>query len=70
MSIERYQVIEGSQSVHCCFVATVVDTDKPHMIGGKQYNDQFESVCECFDIEDAKRIASALNIVSGVANAE
>ena len=53
----RYVVIEKSQSSHCCFEATVVDTHKP-----SPYNEgQFEQVCECFDIEDAERVAEALN---------
>jgi hypothetical protein len=57
----RYIVVDGSQSAHCCFDATVVDTTQPVMIGGEHYKNQYESVCECFDAEDAKRIADALN---------
>ena len=52
----RYKVVEGSQSCHCCFDATVVDTTKPTMIGP-----QFESVCECFNEEEANLIAESLN---------
>jgi hypothetical protein len=33
------------------------------MMGDKQYNNEFESVCECFHEEDALMIASALNRV-------
>lgn len=61
----RYQVREGSQSAHCCFDATVVDTARPIVIGGKPYGrdgaSQFEEVCECFSVEDAATIADALN---------
>jgi len=65
---ERYKVIEGSESGHCCFDATVVDTTRPR-IGGdgkpmKKYRSRhfyYESVCECFAVTDAKRIAAALN---------
>lgn len=46
----HYIVIEGSKSGHCCFDFTVVDTTKKN-----------ESVCECFDREDAELIAEALN---------
>jgi hypothetical protein len=53
--------VEGSQSSHCCFEATVVDTQRPCMIQGKQYNGQFEAVCECFEVADANMIAKALN---------
>lgn len=60
----RYKAVNGSQSAHCCFEATVVDTTKPVMIGGKHYKGQFEPVCECFDSEDAERIVAAMNAVS------
>lgn len=59
--MSRYQVVDGSQSCHCCFVATVVDTTNPVLIGGKHYENHYEPVCECFDIEDARLIAKALN---------
>lgn len=58
---DRYQVVQGSQSCHCCFDATVVDTTKKVIINGKWYNGQYESVCECFDEEQARKIAEALN---------
>lgn len=57
----RYKIIKGSQSAHCCFDWTIVDTTRPVIIGGKQYEGQFEAVCECFQEEDAKLIAKALN---------
>lgn len=61
----RYKVVEGSQSAHCCFDATVVDTTKPTLIGGKPYCPdgvpRYDSVCECFDEESANLIADALN---------
>ncbi len=59
--MERYKVVEGSQSAHCCFDATIVDTTRSVMIGGKQYEGQFEAVCECFSKEAANMIAAALN---------
>lgn len=58
---DRYKVVLGSQSAHCCFDATVVDMTKPVMIGEKHYNDQYEAVCECFELVDAERVCSALN---------
>lgn len=53
---DRYQVVEGSQSAHCCFEATVVDTTKP-----LKYGSGFDQVCECLEVTDAERIAEALN---------
>lgn len=54
----RYKVIEGSESGHCCFKATVVDTQRPD----SDYDPkQHSQICECFDMEDAEKIASALN---------
>lgn len=58
---ERYIVVEGSQSCHCCFDFTVVDTDKPVLIDGKQYKGQYEAMCETFDRAEADTIAAALN---------
>jgi hypothetical protein len=45
--MERFKAVEGSESSHCCFEATV-------MLGE-------ETICECFSMEDAKRVADALN---------
>lgn len=57
----RFKVVKGSQSAHCCFDYTVVDTTKPVMIGGKHFEKQYEEVCECFERADAELICSALN---------
>jgi hypothetical protein len=67
--MSRYAVYKGSQSAHCCFEATVVDTTKPDIIGGKHYRDSderggqyhYEAICECFEMADAERICAALN---------
>lgn len=58
---DRYKVVEGSQSAHCCFDFTVVDSTQPYMIGDKQCRDEFIAVCECFTREDADLICRALN---------
>lgn len=55
--MSRYQAIEGSQSGHCCFEGTVVDTREPSKMGP----DLFRITCECFDFADAEMIAAALN---------
>lgn len=63
----RYIIQEGSNSGHCCFSYTVVDTAKPCLrYGGTQYlttkgDPEYDSVCECFDVEDAELICAALN---------
>jgi hypothetical protein len=62
----KYQIFEGSQSTHCCFDATVVDTTKPEMVGGEQYKGEdgqlhYKAICECFNRDDAVRICEALN---------
>lgn len=56
---ERYKVVEGSESGHCCFGATVVDTQTSNP---SLFCD--ELVCECFDMESAQKIADALNAVN------
>ena len=52
----RYQVEDYSVSGHCCFEASVIDMDKkdPDRTLGA-------IVCECFEKEDAERIAFLLN---------
>lgn len=62
----RYQVVEDSQSGHCCFNATVVDTSKLEIINGEHRKDRegrflYEIVCECFSMEHAQLICDALN---------
>jgi hypothetical protein len=61
----RYKVIKESQSAHCCFEATVVDTHKLEMTlkdrDGLEYP-LYSQVCECFEIMDAHKICDALNL--------
>lgn len=59
--MSRYRVTNESQSNHCCFDYTVVDTTRPVMIRGEHYKGQYESVCETFYQEDADLICQALN---------
>ena len=64
--MDRYQIYNGSQSWHCCFEYTVIDTTKPKTIGDEHYKDQtgqyqYEAVCECFEKEHAQLICNALN---------
>lgn len=59
--MSRYAVVSGSQSYHCCFDWTVVDTTIPVIIGGEHYKGQFEAVCETFEREQADLICEALN---------
>lgn len=40
----------------CCYRATVRDTSRP-----SSWSIDCELVCECYEIEDAERIALALN---------
>ena len=40
----RYKVLAGSQSGHCCFDYTVVDTLKPHPVYASQ--GLFDAICE------------------------
>lgn len=77
--MERYAIYKGSQSAHCCFKATVVDTTKPDMIGGEHYSDDeenehgkqfhYDAVCECFTEEDAELVCMALNALDATRQA-
>lgn len=55
MTPQRYEVQPGSDSGHCCFEYTVVDT-------------RFEgiTVCECFEEGDALLVCKALNLLETV----
>lgn len=62
----RYIIYIGSKSAHCCFEATVMDATKPEIIGGEHYKDSsgqfhYETICECFSLEYAELVRSALN---------
>ena len=56
----RYKVVEDSLSAHCCFSHTVVDTAKP-VAGLENSKHKYETVCECFEEEEAILVCSALN---------
>lgn len=62
----RYRVAPYSQSYHCCFEATVLDTHQPEIIGTEHYRStdgylHYVPMCECFATEDAVKIAESLN---------
>lgn len=63
---QRYRVVSESTSGHCCFKATVLDTHKPEaaIYSADDTADWYEPVCECFSVEDAEKIACALNAAS------
>lgn len=54
----RYQAVRGSESAHCCFEASVIDT-RIRTPPGTHVEGRI--VCECFHLETAQRIAAALN---------
>lgn len=54
--MSKYKVIKGSDSAHCCFEYTVVDTYRLD-----EFNHKPITVCECFEENDANLIAIALN---------
>jgi len=67
---ERYKLVRSSLSAHCCFVGTVIDTDRPHfqdnaktvqmVVNGELL---YESICEVFDERDGEKIVQALNLL-------
>lgn len=60
---DRFIIVQGSCSAHCCFEYTVVDADA----GKESYGDYWKkSMCECFDLEDAEIICNALNNTPGI----
>lgn len=58
----RYRVTEESETGHCCFEASVLDTSAPDpRRDGSIIKESFDVVCECFTVEAAQKIAAALN---------
>ena len=57
----RFQAVPCSVTNHCCFEASVVDTNhvSSRTRDGKAV--YYEAVCECCELADAQRIADALN---------
>jgi len=60
LTMAEYRVINKSVSYHCCFEATVVKVD-PHGKADEEHGFAFETMCECFCVEDANKICAALN---------
>lgn len=56
--MDRFKVVRGSESGHCCFDWTVVDVEDLEQVG-KRFRPRW--VCECFEEKDAIRVAEALN---------
>jgi len=61
----RYKVVEGSESGHCCFDATVVDTEQPRFHYAPEHPQYMKQmglwICECFEVEEANMICDVLN---------
>lgn len=57
----RFFIVKESISAHCCFGYTVCDRTKPVLIHGKHYKERCETVCECFEEEEAILVCVALN---------
>lgn len=49
---DRYKIVEGSESGHCCFEFSVIDT---------QNKELFEPICETYTKRHAELICNCLN---------
>lgn len=58
---ERYKIVEGSESAHCCFDATILDTHQPEDCTKADGTPYYYNLAECFYIEDATLIVNALH---------
>jgi hypothetical protein len=74
---DRYRIIHQSVSSHCCFEASVVDSqrsdfgtqEEPYQSYVKLYGFDFAQVCESFSLADAALICHALNAAEDARNA-
>ena len=58
---ERYKIVEGSESAHCCFSATILDTHQPEDCTNADGTPYYYNLAECFYIKDAENIVKALH---------
>ena len=56
-SLDRFIILNDSNSGHCCFEYSILDTEKID----EAWPEKYESICETFDIHSAKTICNALN---------
>lgn len=54
----RFKIVHGSESGHCCFEYSIVDTQQSITILGQEH---FALVCECFYEQEAILVCEALN---------
>lgn len=59
--MSRYIVEKGSDSGHCCFKWSVMDTHTKELINEETGKYQLKCMCECFEKEDAENICNLLN---------
>lgn len=59
--MNRYTVEKGSDSGHCCFQWSVIDTSIVLGVHVSNDNYYYKCVCECCDEEDAENICNLLN---------
>ncbi len=57
----RYEVIKGSASGHGCFKYSVIDRERPVYNFEKDKIIYYECACECYEKDEAEKIATALN---------
>lgn len=55
----RYKVLLKSALGHCCIKATVLDTEKIEYTSNNYH--WYYNLCECADVEDAKKICAVMN---------
>jgi hypothetical protein len=68
---KRYRVVTESVSNHCCFEATVIDTENLNQSDRSSYHADtygihFKTVCETFTLEEARMVCNALNYADGL----
>lgn len=59
--MSRYFIQTRGHSEHSAAAFEVADRSKPFMVAGKHYKGQYDTVCACWNIEDAEMICKALN---------
>ena len=57
----RYKIRQGSQSAHCCFAFTIVDSENPEGFVDQYGYRHYDVICEAFEQSEAELVCAALN---------
>ncbi len=58
----RYKAVEATNHT-CCYEGAVADTTSPYEYANNRPGMEFNTICECYTMEQAEQIAKAMNLM-------